>query len=47
MLFNSFHFVFFFVVVTTLYFLLPHRFSLPGRSGGMDAFAGKHLVFFN
>ena len=26
MLFNSFHFVFFFIVVTTLYFLLPHRF---------------------
>lgn len=25
MLFNSFHFIFFFVVVTTLYFLLPHR----------------------
>lgn len=25
MLFNSFHFVFFFVVVTTLYFVLPHR----------------------
>lgn len=26
MLFNSFHFVFFFIVVTTLYFLLPHKF---------------------
>jgi alginate O-acetyltransferase complex protein AlgI len=26
MLFNSFHFVFFFIVVTFLYFLLPHRF---------------------
>ncbi len=26
MLFNSFHFVLFFVVVTTLYFTLPHRF---------------------
>ncbi len=26
MLFNSFHFVFFFLVVTTLYFLLPHRY---------------------
>jgi alginate O-acetyltransferase complex protein AlgI len=26
MLFNSFHFAFFFVVVTTLYFLLPHKF---------------------
>ncbi len=26
MLFNSFHFVFFFVVVTSLYFILPHRF---------------------
>jgi len=26
MLFNSFHFVFFFVVVTTLYFLLPHKY---------------------
>ena len=26
MLFNSFHFALFFVVVTTLYFLLPHRF---------------------
>ncbi len=26
MLFNSIHFVFFFVVVTTLYFVLPHRF---------------------
>ena len=26
MLFNSSHFAFFFVVVTTLYFLLPHRF---------------------
>ncbi len=26
MLFNSSHFAFFFVVVTTLYFLVPHRF---------------------
>ena len=26
MLFNSFHFAFFFAVVTTLYFLLPHKF---------------------
>src|SRR4029078_342767 len=26
MLFNSFHFALFFVVVTLLYFLLPHRF---------------------
>ena len=26
MLFNSFHFVFFFIVVTTLYFALPHKF---------------------
>jgi alginate O-acetyltransferase complex protein AlgI len=26
MLFNSIHFVFFFVVVTTLYFVLPHRY---------------------
>lgn len=26
MLFNSIHFAFFFVVVTTLYFLLPHRY---------------------
>jgi len=26
MLFNSYHFLYFFIVVTTLYFLLPHRF---------------------
>src|SRR6476469_8033166 len=26
MLFNSLHFVVFFIVVTTLYFVLPHRF---------------------
>jgi len=26
MLFNSFHFVFFFVIVTTLYFVLPHKY---------------------
>lgn len=26
MLFNSFHFVFFFIVVTTLFFLLPHKY---------------------
>lgn len=26
MLFNSFHFVFFFIIVTPLYFLLPHKF---------------------
>jgi len=26
MLFNSFHFAFFFIVVTTLYFLLPHKY---------------------
>lgn len=26
MLFNSFHFVFFFIIVTTLYFLLPHKY---------------------
>jgi alginate O-acetyltransferase complex protein AlgI len=26
MLFNSFHFIFFFIVVTTMYFTLPHRF---------------------
>jgi alginate O-acetyltransferase complex protein AlgI len=26
MLFNSFHFVFFFIVVTTTYFLIPHKF---------------------
>lgn len=26
MLFNSFHFVFFFIVVTTFYFLLPHKY---------------------
>ena len=25
MLFNSFHFLFFFLIVTTLYFLLPHN----------------------
>src|ERR1700741_2292038 len=28
MLFNSIHFLFFFVGVTTMYFLLPHRFRL-------------------
>jgi alginate O-acetyltransferase complex protein AlgI len=26
MLFNSFHFLYFFIIVTTLYFLLPHKF---------------------
>lgn len=26
MLFNSFHFVFFFIVVTTLYFVIPHKY---------------------
>jgi len=26
MLFNSFHFVFFFIIITVLYFLTPHRF---------------------
>jgi alginate O-acetyltransferase complex protein AlgI len=26
MLFNSFHFLFFFIIVTSLYFLFPHKF---------------------
>lgn len=26
MLFNSFHFVFFFIIVTTLYYIIPHKF---------------------
>jgi hypothetical protein len=34
MLFNSIHFALFFVVVTTLYFLLPHK---------VDAFIGLWL----
>jgi hypothetical protein len=43
-LFNSFHFALFFLVVTTLYFLLTHKYKcmfLLGRSRKRTSYAGK------
>jgi alginate O-acetyltransferase complex protein AlgI len=43
MLFNSIHFALFFVVVTTLYFLLPHKYRWMLLLGNFLIFEPKAL----